>query len=170
MNSVIWSLPIRILHGLMAIFITINLFIFDEGELLHVLLGYAALAIVLIRLIIGIKTNDESSFKKFPLNYNEVFLFLKNIFSRKRPQYKGHNPLASYAFILFWIAVIILGVTGILLEHVDHFWGDPVVQEIHTITSDAVIIFLIIHLAGITLDSILHRRRTWMAMITGKRS
>lgn len=170
MRFVVWSLPIRILHGLMAIFIIINLFVYSDGELVHIWLGYGALGLVFIRVIIGIKARDESSFKKFPLSPKSFFQFLKNVFRRDRPQYLGHNPLASYAFILFWIAVVILGVTGILLEHTEKFWGDPLVEKIHEFTSDAVIIFLVIHLTGIVLDSILHRRATWVAMITGRRS
>lgn len=151
----------------MAIIITINLFIFDEGEYIHVWLGYLAIAIVLFRLIIGFTAKGYEAFKNFPLNLKELFYFLINVFSKKRKEYHGHNPVASYAFILFWIFVLLLGISGILLVHTDRFWGDPLMEDVHTLSSKAIIVFLAIHAAGIILDSLLHQRKTWLSMIKG---
>lgn len=153
----------------MAIAVTVNLFIFDEGETLHVWLGYGTLLILLLRSILGFTSNGAEAFKNFPLKASELLLFLKSVLSKKRKVYLGHNPIASYAFIFFWLMIIVLGVTGLLLVHTEHFWGDPLMEEIHEITAKFVIIFLVFHLVGILLDSILHKRKTWLSMMTGKK-
>lgn len=161
------SLKIRVLHWLMAALI-INLFIFDEGDNIHIWLGYGTLAIVLLRTIIGFTANGFEAFKKFPLGLNELFYFFKSIFSQNRKDYAGHNPAASYAYIIFWLLTIGLGVTGILLVYVDSFFGSERLEELHDLMADAVIVFIAVHFMGILLDSILHKRKSWMGVITGK--
>lgn len=153
----------------MALFIIIDLFIFDDGDDIHNLLGYGTLAMVVFRTLIGFTAKGFESFKKFPLSPRELFYFFKTLFTRNRKDYIGHNPVASYAYIAFWLLVLGLGVTGILLVHVDIFFGDQRLEQIHGILANAVIVFVVIHLTGILLDAILHRRKTWMNIITGKK-
>lgn len=170
MNLVIWNLKIRLLHWLMALFVILNLFVFDEGNDVHFWIGYGALALILIRVFIGFRSNGYEAFKKFPLNLSELVNFLKNLFRRDHKDYVGHNPAAAYAYISFWILVVTLGFTGVLLVHVDTFWGDQLLEEIHNIAADCVIVFIVIHFTGILLDSILHKRKAWISMITGFKS
>lgn len=168
-GQIVWTLNIRLLHWLMAAFVLINLFLYDEGDDIHNWLGYGTLAIVLFRFLIGLTSKGYDGFKKFPLNPSELFTFLRTLFKRNRKDYLGHNPAASYAYIVFWLLIIGLGVTGILLVHVEEYFGSQVLEEIHAIMANSVIVFLVVHLTGMTLDAVLHRRKTWMSMFNGKK-
>lgn len=169
MNTIIWNLKIRILHWLMALFIVINLFIFDEGGQVHEWIGYGTLVFVFFRTIIGIVSQGNESFFKFPLQPHELLYFIKNIFNSNRKDYEGHNPAASYAYLGFWILVLGLGTTGIMLVQFDQFFGNEFLEELHELMADGVILFLIVHFSGIILDSVLHRRKSWMSIITGRK-
>ena len=79
-SELVWNLKIRLIHWGLALIILINLFIFDEGDKVHSLIGYFGLGLVVIRFIIGLTAKDFSSFKKFPLHPTEVFSFIQNIF------------------------------------------------------------------------------------------
>jgi len=166
----VWNLKIRLLHWLMVAFIVINLFIFDEGDLVHYWVGYGSLVIILLRSIIGFRSHSFAAFKKFPLQPLELFNFFKYLFTRNRKNYIGHNPAASYAYIIFWVLVVVLGITGVLLVHAEVFFGDQFLETVHEISADVIIVFIVIHFTGIILDSILHKRKAWMSMITGNKS
>ena len=153
----------------MALFVVINLFIFDEGDDIHIWLGYGTLALVLLRTIIGFTAQGFEAFNQFPIGINDLFSFLKNLFNHKAKDYVGHNPAASYAYIIFWFLIVGLGVSGILLEHVDAFFVSESLEELHDLMADAVIVFIVVHFTGMLLDSILHKRKAWMSIITGKK-
>lgn len=161
----VWTLKIRLLHWFMALFIVLNLFIFDEGDDIHYWIGYGTLAIVFFRTIIGFTSQGFDSFRKFTLQPRELFYFFRNLFSHARKDYTGHNPAASYAYIIFWLLVIGLGITGGLLVHSDYFFGNQLLEELHDLMADATIVFIVIHLTGVLLDSFLHRRKSWMSII-----
>lgn len=153
----------------MALFIVINLFVFDDGDNVHNWIGYGTLLIVLLRGLIGLTSDGYDSFKKFPLHPRELFSFVQNFFNKNRKNYIGHNPIASYMYFVFWFLVLGLGISGVLLVFVDAFFGDEFLEQIHSFYAKAIIVFLLIHFTGIILDSALHRRKTWMSIITGRK-
>lgn len=168
-GQIVWTLKIRLLHWLMAAFVLINLFLFNEGDDIHNWLGYGTLAIVFFRALFGLTSKGYDGFMNFPLNPTELFYFFGNFFKRERKDYAGHNPAASYAYMTFWLLIIGLGVTGILLVHVEEYFGSEMLEEIHEIFAKGVIVFLVVHFTGMILDAVLHKRKTWMSIITGKK-
>lgn len=168
-GQIVWNLKIRLLHWLMAAFVLINLFLFNEGDDIHNWLGYGTLVILFFRLILGFTSDGFEAFRNFLLKPAEFFFFLKYLFTPTRKDYVGHNPAASYAYLFFWILIIGLGITGILLVHVEHFFGSQELESLHKILANGVIVFLVVHFTGLILDAVLHKRKTWMNMINGKK-
>jgi cytochrome b len=168
-SEIVWNLKIRFIHWSLALVILINLFIFDEGDKTHSVIGYFGLALVAFRLFIGFFAKDFSAFKKFPLHPSAVFDFIKNLFRPTRKDYKGHNPMASYAYIGLWTLVILLAVTGFMLNEIDSFFGDEKLEKIHNLLADGLIAFLVVHFLGIALDSYLHKRKAFLSIVSGKK-
>jgi cytochrome b len=162
---VLWPLWLRGLHWLIAIIIILNAFVLEDGDPPHRYLGYVAFAAVLIRFLMGFIGIGVVSFKHFPLGLSNIKHFLSTHF-KKTHSYEGHNPLASWVYIVIWILVLLLGVTGWMLG-LDYFFGDETIEDIHSLFSDALIVLVIIHLIGIGIDAILYKRKTWMGMING---
>lgn len=161
-NKIIWTRITRILHWAIAIPVAMNFFI-DGGDDPHKILGYIALATLLVRFFWGFKSNDHANFKSFPLSLGEVKKFLSS-----SKTYEGHNPLASWNYILIWICLFFLGLTGFMMG-LDAFWGEDWLENLHEQISTLLTLLILIHFIGIIFDSIKLKRKTWLGMITGKR-
>ncbi len=164
-TPLLWSIPVRLIHWSLAICITLNLFLLETGEDAHRYLGYAAVAIVVIRTFLGIRSSGAEGFRSFPLGVSQMRGFLKNKLTDKT-QVLRHNPLASWVYVFLWLSVVALGVTGWLMG-LDYFWGNQLLEEIHSYVSDFVKALVVFHLTGILIDSLRYRRHTWLAMFTG---
>lgn len=137
---VVHDLPTRLMHWALAVCIVLNLFILEEGDPPHTWVGYTAVAIVAIRAFWG---------------------FLQ---SRRGFKWRGPNRLATALYLLFWLMVIALAVTGWMMG-LDKYWGEEWLEEIHESISVGVQVYIGLHLMGIAIDSIHHKRKTWMGMI-----
>lgn len=167
-TAIIWTKSVRLIHWAIAILVTLNLFVLEDGDPPHRYIGYAAVALVAFRFFYGFTTKTESSFKKFPLSLQELKKFLTAKMHNQKIDYPGHNPAASWVYILIWISIICLGITGFMMG-LDRFWGDETLEEIHELFSQAVLVLVVIHFIGIALDSLQYKRKTWLGMITGKK-
>jgi cytochrome b len=168
-KNIVWNKVIRLTHWLVAVIIILNMFVFDDGDDLHIWLGYIAAGIVLFRLIYGFVSRDQShSFSNFPLSPSSLFKFFQDKINQRDHVYKGHNPAASWIYILIWICAAGLTVTGWMLG-LDRFFGSEEVEQLHVYFNTALQVTIIIHLLGIGLDSIQFKRKTWMGMFTGRK-
>lgn len=136
------DLPTRLIHWALAICIVTNLFFLEEGDSPHQWIGYAAVALVAMRAALG--------FSK----------------GRQGFRWQGPNRLATLLYLLLWTMVIALGITGWMMG-LDKYWGDEQLHEIHENISLAIKVYIGLHLAGIAIDSIRYRRKTWLGMIKG---
>lgn len=136
------DLPTRLMHWALAIGIALNLFILEEGDPPHEWVGYAAVAIVALRFAWGLRLR-KIGFK-----------------------WRGPNFIATILYVLLWAMILALGITGWMMG-LDRYWGEEWLQDIHENISIAVQVYIGLHLAGIAIDSIRHRRKTWMSMIRG---
>lgn len=161
----VWPLWLRAIHWIVAMIIVLNAFFLD-GDLPHQILGYVAAAAVLVRILMGFIGEGFHRLSHFPLKFSDLQLFFRTHFKRTH-HYEGHNPVASYVYLLMWLLVVLLAVSGWMLG-LDAFWGDERLEEIHEWFSNALVFLTIMHLMGVLADAILYKRKTWMAMISGK--
>jgi cytochrome b len=155
-----WNLPTRLLHWLIALPVLLNFFI-EGGDLAHKILGYVAAAALIFRIFWGFKTTDQGNFKQFPLSLGELKKW-------RSPIYQGHNPLASWVYIMIWTLVGLLGISGFMMS-LDAFWGAQWLEDLHDKLSTALKLLVLMHLLGLILDSYKHKRKTWLGMISGKK-
>ena len=139
-SPVVFNRLIRFIHWGIALSVLLNLFIIEDGELPHRLLGYSAVALVAVRFAYGLLIKNH---RQFP------------------------NKIAHLTYILMWTSIICLGFSGFLLG-TETFWGDELVEEIHEFLALFLKTLVVLHLLGISFDSYKHNRRTWLNMINGK--
>lgn len=166
---VIWSKLIRLIHWCIAVALILNLYFLEEGDPPHEYVGYAATVFVLIRLIYGFTSQDAASFRNFPVSWTSIKEFIKSKLKSEKKDYRGHNPLASVVYILLWACVIGLGITGWMMG-LDRFFGDEWLEEIHEYISILTQVLIALHFIGMALDSYIFKRKSWMAMLTGKKT
>ncbi|WP_417335886.1 cytochrome b/b6 domain-containing protein [Halobacteriovorax marinus] len=131
------SLTFRLLHWGVAFIVILNSFLLEEGKLFHRYLGYLCLLFVLIRLFI--------SKKRVVTHYNEK---------------------AKYVYWFIWISIGCLSITGFMMG-LDQFFGNQLLEDIHEVVSNTLLGLVVMHLLGISIDSYLNKRKTWMVMISG---
>ena len=168
-KKMVWNKFIRITHWLVAVTIVLNMFVFADGDDLHIWLGYIGAGIVLLRLAYGLLSRDQAhSLSHFPLSPATLFRFLKDKINHRDHAYKGHNPAASWIYILIWVCVAGLTITGWMLS-LDRFFGSDEVEEVHVYFNTAMQVTIIIHLLGMLIDSIQFKRKAWMGMLNGRK-
>lgn len=133
---------IRFIHWSIAFIVFFNLFILNDGETFHRYLGYAAVLLVVIRLVYGLASKNH---RQFP------------------------NKIAYTTYLLIWGSLLALGLTGFLMG-TDQFWGDELIEEAHEFFANTIQLLVIIHLLGIAHDSYKFKRRTWLNMINGRKN
>lgn len=168
MRLLIWDRTTRILHWIIAAAVVVNLFFLEEGDDPHQWVGYAAVGAVAFRGAWGFMGGKHSRFRSFPLGITSWRRFFSGLFLWRKEDFPGHNPLASVVYILIWVGVISLGVSGWMMG-LDAYWGEEWLEEIHAQISTGIQVLVVIHLAGLALDSFKYRRHTWLGMITGKK-
>jgi cytochrome b len=168
-SRVVWNKYIRITHWLVAGIIILNLYFLEEGDPAHRYLGYTVFGLVCIRIIYGfINQTGEHAFSKFPLNFSKLLLFIKSKLKGTDSDYSGHNPAAAWTYIILWICVVGLGVTGWMMG-LDLFFGEEWLEITHEIISQILQLCILAHLLGIALDAKRFKRKTWLGMITGRK-
>lgn len=166
--KLVWSKVVRISHWLIVAIVSLNLFFLEEGDAWHRYLGYAAVLILICRVLYKFSSNRLDSVKKFPLSYSSLSLFLKNLIRKKHLDYEGHNPAASWTYVLIWTLIFLLALSGWLMG-LDQFWGDDWIKNLHHLFSLGLELLVLVHFLGLTIDSIQKKRKSWLAMITGKK-
>lgn len=167
-SPVVWDVPTRVLHWALALAIVLNLFVLEEGDLPHTVVGTGACGVVALRVVWGFVARNASRLSAFPARPREVASFLGALARGSHPPFPGHNPAAALNALGLWSTVLALGVTG-WMQSLDAFFGEDWLEELHGGLAVGLGVFVGTHLVGIALDAFVHRRRTWWAMVTGRR-
>jgi cytochrome b len=163
----VWDPFVRIFHwGLAASFLLA--YGFTQDAWLHEGLGYAALALVVLRLPWGLFGPRYARFADFVYRPRVVFGYARDLLRGRARRYLGHNPLGGWSIILMLSAVVVCTVSGILMN-TDRFWGNALVEDIHTVSADLTIVLVGVHLLGVLVSSLAHRENLVRAMITGRK-
>lgn len=165
----VWDPFIRIFHWSLVFLVFSNLFLTEEGDDLHEWFGYAALGLVILRVIWGGIGPFNARFINFYPNKDRILTHLKEINSGNIDPKSGHNPLGGVMVISLMTIIVCLGVTGYMLEEVDLFFGSEWLEELHEVLAEALQIMIFVHVAAV----IIMQRFTGLSlikpMITGKR-
>ncbi len=167
-DEVKWSLFTRIIHWVVAVVVFLNTFVVEEGDPPHRYMGYAALIFIGWRCFIGVFGKEHEKFVNFPIGIANIKLFLNTHFTKKH-DFQGHNPLASLNYLLIWLTILGLGITGWMMG-LDRYFGEEWLEDIHGLISNSLNALVAIHLLGLAIDSYLFKRKSWLVMITGKKN
>jgi cytochrome b len=160
-----WDGLVRLLHWLLAALVAVDL-VRDDGDYAHRLVGYAAAAVVLVRLSWAAVARAPAGLASLRPSMSQSLAYLRLLARGEPPRSAGHDPLGLWMVWLLWILVLLLGVTG-WMSRLDAFWGDDRIHEIHALLADVLLGAVILHLAGVATMSWLWRENLPASMITG---
>lgn len=138
-------------------------------EALHERFGYAALAIVVLRIAWGAAGSRYARFRQFVRAPSPVLAYARMAAAGREPRYLGHNPLGGWMIVALLGTVLLAGASG-WLSVTDRFWGVEWVQETHEFLADTLLFLAGLHVAGVIYTSLRHRENLVRAMLTGRKA
>jgi len=165
----VWDVPTRVFHWLLVLSF-VGAYLTAESELdrdIHVVLGYTLLGLLAFRLLWGVFGTRYAQFRSFLFKPGEIVAYSLSMLKGKPAHYLGHNPLGSVSVWLLLGLGILSGVSGVLTFQ--DIGGDAM-EELHELTSNAMLAVVLIHIAGVVVSSVLHRENLVRSMVTGFKS
>ena len=177
----IWDLPTRMFHWLFAAACIIAWFSGDDARYthLHTFAGYTAVALLLFRLLWGLKGGRYARFAQFVRRPAALISHLKALSQTPRQHHLGHNPAGAWAVIILLTLVALLGISGIAVLGGEEGFGPlagmlsiaqgVAIHEWHEALAWALLAMVLLHLVGVALESLLQRENLPRAMISGNK-
>src|SRR5690606_25520119 len=105
---------------------------------------------------------------------------LKQVLSFRAPRYIGHNPAGGAMIVALLVSLFITTVFGLAVYGAEEGAGPlaaalagvsksraHALEEIHACFANLTVILIFAHVAGVVLESLLHRENLVRAMFTG---
>lgn len=163
----VWDVAVRLLHWLLAAVVAFEL-VYDTGDRLHRVVGYVAVGIVLTRLAWSLVTPGSGRLALLRPSMRATWNYSLALARGMPPRHLAHDPLGLWMVWLLWILVLLLGLTG-WMSRLDAFWGDERVHDVHAWLANALLIAVVLHLAGVVVMSWLWRENLSGLMVTGRK-
>jgi len=178
----VWDPLIRIFHWMLAgCFITAYV-LEDEFIRLHLLAGSIILGLVIFRLIWGIAGTEHARFTDFAPSFSSVKKHLLDLIRMQSSRHTGHTPAGSIMIYLLLTGLLLLTTSGLMLYGLEEgsgplasvMGGMPYeasvwIKEAHPLIADALVLLILLHVAGVFIESALQKQNLVMAMITGRK-
>lgn len=111
----LWDPVVRLTHWGIALAVLLNTVVTEGGSLLHVSLGWVAMALLLLRLVWGGLGPKEARFSAFPPNPAAALRHLRQIMAGKGGAYPSHNPAGTMMVYGFWMTLAAVILSGLIL-------------------------------------------------------
>ena len=193
-----WDILVRLTHWAIAAAILINGVISEEGSPVHVWIGYAAGALLGLRLLWGVIGTRSARFSAFPPSPKRALAHIGDILGRRRRAYRSHNPLGALMVYALWGALATVVATGIAMDRGATVTGqsvesrsfhafstpydkeresagegekrdDDMLEEVHEIAANMLFLLAALHVAGVAFETARGEHGLVRAMITGRR-
>lgn len=180
-TTVVWDLPTRLFHWMLVIAFTVAFATGEKDTLLsvHLWSGSIVMVLLLFRLIWGFLGTRHARFADFAYSPAKVMDYLKGVIQCSPPRFVGHNPPGGWAIFILLALGVFLTFTGVAalvgeegrgpLAGIITIGQGKDVKEIHEAIFILMVAMVGIHLAGVVVESWLHRENLLAAMFHGRK-
>lgn len=165
----VWDLFVRLFHWSLVLSFAVAWFSSHSSETIHHWAGYAAAALILMRVAWGVVGTRYARFTQFTRGPRTVLAYLKAIATGSEARYIGHNP-AGGAMVLALIAAMAATALSGWMMTTDIFWGVEWVGKLHDLVAHGLLLLVGVHVGGVVLASLKHRENLVVAMLTGNKA
>jgi cytochrome b len=164
----VWDPLVRLGHWALVAGVAIAWFTREGARTVHEQIGYAVLAVVVLRVLWGFTGPRYARFAPFVRSPSTTLAYARAVFAGSESRHLGHNPLGG------WMTVVLLGMIALValsgwLYTTDAFWGVQWVAEVHEALSDGLLGLIALHIAGVVFTSYRHRENLVAAMVHGRK-
>ena len=176
----VWDPLVRFFHwALVSAFIIA--YVTEEDFLtIHSWAGYLILSLLCIRFVWGFIGTRYARFSDFAYSPEKIIQFLNDTLRLGAKRYLGHNPAGGAMVFLLLFSLLITTTSGVILlgaeEHagpVAHWFTQPestwadILEEAHEFFANLTLLLVFVHVAGVLIESLIHKENLLSAMITG---
>ena len=165
----VWDKPVRLMHWLLVLAVASAWFTRERLDSLHEWLGYAALAIVALRILWGFAGSRHARFAQFVRAPRATWCYLRAVATGRAPRHLGHNPLGGWMIVALLSCIAALGLTG-WLATTDWLWGYAWLAELHAGLGWTLLALVCLHVGGVFFSSWQHRENLVAAMLSGRKA
>ena len=175
----VWDLPLRLFHWLFAFsfaaaWLTAES---DEWLSLHAFFGYLMLGLIGFRLVWGLVGSRYARFSSFLYGPRAGLDYLRASLTGHAARHLGHNPAGSQAVYLLLGLGLLAGFSGLFVQGGEEQHGATagafgyvvgnLIKEGHGFLANLMLLVVFAHLAGVALESWLHKENLARSMVTG---
>jgi len=179
----VWDLPVRLFHWLLAISLVVSWYTSDgERGLIdyHFKSGYFILALVIFRIIWGTLGTKYAKFSQFLPNKTDLLSYIKNFKQEKSYTSIGHNPLGGLMVAIMLTLLLSQAISGLFMND-DVFSTGPYYESVSSATQklmsfihnnafDIVIIVSMLHICAVFYYLLAKKVNLIKPMFTGYKS
>ena len=178
---VVWDLPTRIFHWLLATAFLVEWLTQDDARYLdfHVFCGYLIGALIAFRVIWGFIGTRWARFASFAFGPFAAVRYLRDLLRRRQAHFVGHNPAGSWSiFILLTLGAlsVLSGVAALggekqqgPLQGMLTFGQGAGLREVPTVLAWTMLAIVALHILGVVVSSFSDRENLPVAMIRGRK-
>jgi cytochrome b len=176
----VWDPVVRIFHWTLVSAFVIAYVTEEEFLSLHVWAGYTVLSLVFLRILWGLVGTHYARFADFVYSPQTVKQFLLDTLRLRAPRYLGHNPAGGAMIIFLLVTLLLTSLSGLVVYAVEdsagplagilagagEFWGE-VFEDIHEFFANFTLFLVLLHVAGVIVESLIHGENLVSAMWNG---
>lgn len=163
----VWDPVVRVFHWSLTTAV-VSAYVVTQNTWIHENAGYLALGLIFIRLVWGFIGPKYARFSQFLRGPTEVIAYLRDLPRGRARRSLGHNPAGGWSIIAMLLMIAVVALSGIIMN-TDRFWGNALVEDIHTLSADVLIGLVVVHLCGVLVSSLAHNENLVVAMVTGRK-
>nr|WP_245261958.1 cytochrome b/b6 domain-containing protein [Ancylobacter sp. FA202] len=164
----VWDPVVRIFHWTVVAGCLLNLFVVEDGEALHEIIGYVVAAVLVVRVIWGFIGTPYARFAAFVPGPRRLAQYLSALAKGREPRMLGHNPAGAVMMLALMALLAATCVSGWMMG-LDAFWGADWLEETHEWLANSILVMALLHAAAALIESRRHRENLVLAMITGRK-
>jgi cytochrome b len=164
----VWDWPLRLFHWTLAASVLIAWFTPNAYDKVHRIAGYTLLGLIAFRLVWGFTGTRYSRFYSFIRLLRATPNFLWGLRRGQTGRYLGLNPAGAAMSVVLLVLLAVSAISGWMQVTV-RFFGVAWVEELHTYSSDLVMILVVIHVLAVLTMCVLQKENLVRAMITGRK-
>ena len=177
----VWDPFVRIFHWLLVLLFTLAYVTGEKPLSLHVYAGYIVFGLVLLRLLWGVVGTPHARFGDFVYRPSRVLAYLKDTLGLRARRYLGHNPAGGAMILLMLASLLLVSVSGFAVYGIEKGAGplavlsgsseslEKVLEEVHEFFANLTVLLVAVHIAGVVVESLIHRENLVKAMLTGRK-
>lgn len=164
-----WSRFVRVFHWSLVTSVAAAWLTHEAGRKIHEPIGWIVVGLLVLRLGWGLFGSERAArFGSFVHGPARVLAYAREALQARAPRYLGHNPLGGWMVVALIATLAGVSFTGWLMT-TDRFWGNEIMEEIHEVLADGLLVLVALHVAGVVVTGRHQAENLVRAMWTGRK-